>query len=252
MQDYLLKISTKEGSLLKTIVELFQASFSQMIINLTKEGISCRMTNVRENMLFDLKLEAENFNEFYLKEDLFFGINVSHLHKILSSVKKRDTITLEIREGAPNKLFITVVPKEYDYKDVGFIILEKVQNINIGVPEGYEGFIHAPYSKFSKMWKELLGISKQVKIKGNSKRIEFQSIIDGILCKWTEYCLSDAPANDTVDEIYQIDDLMKLNKIAGFSSPISFYVKEGLPIKMRVNIGSLGSLCVYICSPKEM
>lgn len=252
MQDCLLKISTKEGSLLKTIVELFQSSFSQIIFNLDRSGISCRMTNVRENMLFDLNLEAENFNEFFIKEDMFFGVNVSHLNKILSSVKRRDSVTLEIFANEPDKLLITVVPKEYDYKDVGFIILEKVQNIDIDVPGGYDGFIHAPFSKFSKMWKELLGISKQVRIKGNSKRIEFQAIIDGILCKWTEYCLSDAPAHDSVDETYQIDDLIKLNKISGFGAPISFYIKEGLPIKMRVNIGSLGSLCIFICSTKEL
>lgn len=248
MSELIFRMSTREGYLFKTIAELFQASFAQIIFNINDKGIFCRMTNVQGTTLFDLELHKHNFNEFYLHEkELFFGVNISHLYKIISSIKKKDTIKLEIFADTRDKLQITIIPKDFDYKDMGFVMTEKVQNIDIDVPDGYEGFIQASYSKFSKMWKELLGVSKEVRIRGNSSRIEFGSIIDGILSKETEYSLEGALSLDVFDEVYQIEDLIKLNKLASFGSPIFFFIKEDLPLKLKTNVGSLGSLSVYIC-----
>lgn len=239
---------TKEGSTLKTIVELFQASFSQIVFKINARGMFCRMPNVQGTMLFDLVLSPDHFNEFVLGEDeLFFGVNISHLYKIISSVKKKDTIHLHIARDCPDKMSITIVPREMDYQDGGFVFIEKVQNIDIDVPRGYEGAIHAPHGKFSKMWKELSSVSKEVRIEGNAKRVEFQAVVDGILGRKTEYASAGAPAAPVFKGAFQIEELIKLNKLAGFGSPIYFSVKEGLPLKIRVNAGTLGTLHVYVC-----
>lgn len=242
------KLNTTEGFVFKTIIELFQASFSQIVFKITKEGIQCKMITTQGTMLFDLYLLADNFNEFYLDcEELFFGVNTYHLYKITSSIKKKDTFKMEITDERPNKLNIFIIPKEMDYKDGGFVSIEKVQNINIETPEGYEGCIQAPYGKFSKMWKELLGISKEICVQGNSKRIEFRSVIDGVLGRGTEYQLPDAEDNNEYREIFQADELNKLNKLSGFGRPVRFHVKKGLPLKIKVDAGSLGKLNIYIC-----
>jgi hypothetical protein len=246
MKDVIFKASSKEGFLFKSLIELFCASFKRLVLSITHEGIFSRMTNSQEAALFDLVLHRENFTEFYIEEDLFFAFNIPYMQKITSSMKKKDFIQLEIYRNEPDKLHITVIPKERDYVDRGVVTLEKVQTIDISLPDGYDHPIQGCYSKFSKMWKELSAVSKDIRVHGNSTYVVFEAMIEGILGKGTGYGTHDPLVEDEVDAKFRVEDFTKLIKLSSFNSTIYFSVKRDLPFKLKVNVGALGTLTIFI------
>ncbi len=249
----LFRLRTSSGFFFKTVTELFRASFSDIIFSAREEGLFSRMTNKQSTKLFDLVLYASSMDEFYVREPLFFGVNVTHLYKIISSVKKNDTLELTLTEEEADCLKITITPADGAYTDTGFVRTARVQNIEIDLPTGYDMHIQGSSSKFNKMWRELLSISKEVRIEGNSGRISFHAVVDGILGKETEYTgeQKDPYGRIVYDETFHLDELGKLNKLAGFGHPIHFFVKECLPLKIHTTIGGVasgvGELSIYIC-----
>jgi hypothetical protein len=245
MSNIIFRATSTGGFLFKVLCDLYQASFSSFIFTITEDGISSRMTNAIGTMLFDLTLRAGDFDEFYLaKERIFCGVSILHLHKVISSIKKKDSIRLEIFKDDPEHLVITMTPKEKEYIDMGSVVLEKVQNIETDLPEGYDGQVEGCSSKFNKMWKELSSVSKTVSIRGNSESIVFSTVLEGIIRRETAY--GSGKMESSFSEQYRLDDFLKLNKIASFGSSISFSFKEGLPFRLITNIGSLGSLSIYV------
>ena len=56
------------------------------------------MMDTHRRILIDFHLKADNFSLYKFKPEnkLFIGINLNHFHKMLKSVKKKDSIILFI------------------------------------------------------------------------------------------------------------------------------------------------------------
>ena len=82
--------------------------------------------------MIDLFLDAENFSIYKFKSDhsLYLGINLSHFHKMLRSIKKKDSLILFIKEDAPNNLGIKVIPKENNRITTSYIKVQSIQNLD--------------------------------------------------------------------------------------------------------------------------
>ena len=240
------KIS-QNGILFKTLGDILYNSFTRLVLQVTENNISSRMTNDRETMLFDFYIEREKMAHFHVTEPLIFGINIAHFNKVLSSIKKDDTLQLDILEKHPERLYITVTPPKENYADSGFVVIEKVQVLDIELPDGYDTPIRCLSTKFSKMWKEFGTISKSIRVSGNTSQITFQAIIDGILGKGTTYSEPDhCSEGEIIDDIYSINDMSKLTKLSNFGKYMDIYVKDGLPLKIQIMIGNLGSMTIFI------
>ncbi len=244
-----LSISTKDGILLKTLVDIIYGPFNRLALNVSDKGIFTRMTNTRNTILFDFLLEKEKFDTFYIKESLVFGVNIVHLNKILSPIKKEDTLKLEIFEHTPDRLEVSIIPKKQTHRKHGFVTIDKIQIIEVDLPEGYNQPIRGCISTFSKMWKELNNISKTIQIHGGENHIVFNSVLEGVLGLGTEFPRGERaicdPDND-FDELFNVADLLKLGKLSNIGSSIYIYSTKNLPFKITTNVGLLGNLSIYI------
>ena len=84
------KAKTSDSHVIKILIELLQNNIKKGCFVLTSNGLSFRMMNVNKSILFDLFLDAKNFNSFKFKEKepIFIGLNLNHLYKMIKTIKK--------------------------------------------------------------------------------------------------------------------------------------------------------------------
>jgi hypothetical protein len=265
------KASTREGHVLKTFVEILQHNLKSVIFELSKDNILLRTMNDGRTVLFDLKLNSECFSIFYVKYTnkksdiidektgkILVGLNLVHFYKMLKQIKKRDSIELFINDENMEELGIKIIPKEKNRTTTSFIKIQHIQSIDTDVPEGYGKPVLIPSGEFQKMCKGLTQISNVTQISAKGFTIKFSSDAGDVMKRCTEFGENDSDEESNIDDDdkeeykdeYETEQLIKISKIAGLNSFMKIYTKEGLPLLLKSNVGSLGELCIYLKSKK--
>ena len=107
------KVKSQEAYIIKILAELLANNIKTGCFEIDVNGISLCMMDHHRKILIDLKLFANKFSTYkFNSKKMFLGINLNHLHKMLKSVKKKDSIELFIDDTSPNDLGIKVIPKD--------------------------------------------------------------------------------------------------------------------------------------------
>jgi proliferating cell nuclear antigen PCNA len=257
------KCKSMEAYQIKILAELLTNNLKHGCFDLTDDGITLRMFDQPRRTLVDMNLQAENFSLYKFKSDDRFclGLNLNHFHKMLKSIKKKDSLQLFINSETPNELGIKTIPKENTRITTSGIKIQNIQNVEADVPLGYGKPVIVPSPDFQKMCKELSSIgSTNIRVKARGFHIDFIADADGILKRKVR--LGETDDSDEENEVEQVstfyeatfttDQFTRINKIAGLSSTMQIFSgSNDLPLLFRSSVGSLGKISVYIKS-KEL
>lgn len=256
------KAKTHQGYTMKMLAELLQNNSKTGCFEVDETGITLRMMDQHRTVLIDLHLSSENFMiyKFKAKQKLYLGINLNHYHKMLKSIKKKDSMQLFVTEENPNDLGIKVIPKENNRVTTSFITIQQIQNIDIDLPTGYEKPVIVPSNEFQKLIKDMAHIGSTVNIISRSFYINFRCNAGGIMKRHVEFgelddSDDDEDEKDTGEEYNQdfdTDQLARITKMAGLSSNMQVYPRDGLPLLFRSPVGDLGKISVYIKSKDQI
>lgn len=253
------KAKTKEGYALKVLAELLQNNIKTACFEIDDVGIKLRMMDHHKTILIDLVLEADNFSLYkYLNKDrLFLGINLTHFHKMLKSIKKRDSIELFIDDKSPTDLGIKVIPKENNRKTISYIKIQNIQTLDIDLPENYGKPIIVPCGEFQKMCKGLTHISNTTQISSKAFLIKFSCDAGGVMKRSTEFGESEDSEQEEDElkeekadysEDFETEQLTRITKLAGLGVNMQIYPKRNKPLLFKMPIGSLGKISIYLKS----
>ena len=257
------KCKSMEAYQIKILAELLTNNLKHGCFDITDDGITLRMFDQPRRTLVDMNLQAENFSLYKFKSDDKFclGLNLNHFHKMLKSIKKKDSLQLFINSETPNELGIKTIPKENTRITTSGIKIQNIQNVEADVPLGYGKPVIVPSPDFQKMCKELSSIgSTNIRVKAKGFHIDFIADADGILKRKVR--LGESDDSDEENEIEQVshfyeatfttDQFTRINKIAGLGSTMQIFSgSNDLPLLFRSSVGSLGKISVYIKS-KEL
>ena len=252
------KARTPEAYNIKGLCKLLQNGISVGCFVISKKGINLCMSDKARVKLYNVNLYADNFTIYKYRRttESHFGINMSHFHQMLKTIKKRDSIELFIDEKEPTDFGIKVIPKEGGRTNISYVKVQEIQNIKMGVPEGYSRSIIVNSSEYQKMCKSMSKINNEVKITSKAFQLTF-SCNDGGLMRnsMTFGDPEDSDSDDddkshheTYEEDFEIEHLVKTTEISILSQNMKLYPKEGLPLLIKSNIGSLGDISIYIKS----
>lgn len=253
------KAKTNDGYAFKILAELLQSNIKTACFEVDENGVRLRMMDHHRTILIDLELDSNKFAVYkYKSEDkMYLGINLTHFHKMLKSIKKKDKIQLFIDDKDLTELGIEVIPKENNRKTTSFVKIQDIQNIDIDLPEGYGRPVNIPSSEFQKMCKGLTHISNQTKVTAKGFLIRFSSDADGVMKRCTEFGEPDDSdtdsdeekehANDYVDE-FDTEQLTRITKLAGLDTTMQIYPKSDNPLLIRSDIGTIGHISIYLKS----
>lgn len=247
----LFKCTTKEGYMFKILGEILHNTLKTVNIEIDENGIYSKMMDSHKKFLISIKLESKNFGTYVCKNSLLFGLNIGHFYKIISSIKKKDIISLVIDEDSPNELQIVVTPRERDHKEVSKINIQNIQSIDIEIPQIYNHPIHVSSTKFQKMCKDMLNIGKEIHVHGNPEHITFECETPGIYKKKISFGNEDY--NGSSDQsvykyTFEAEQLVKISKIASLGNILYVYLDNTLPLLINSQIGSLGDISIFIKS----
>lgn len=253
--EYLFRAKCHNAYLFKILSEILQTNLKTSCFQITSKGIFLRQMDVNRKTLVDVKLSAENFLSFYYPSDhsMFLGLTLNHLHKLLKTVKKKDSIGLYIKKNEPTELAIQVFPKENNRVTTSFLKIQRIQNILVDLPQGYKNSVVIPSSEFQKISKDILAIGKSVQISATLDTLEFSVDAGGILKRKVEYGnLHHEKQATTYNEEFETDQIIKISKICNLSTLIHIYCVSHLPVCISTQIGQLGKISVYIKNKKQV
>lgn len=254
------KCKTDSAYHIKILSELLAQNIKTGCFEITESGISLSMMDHHRRVLIDLILNSDNFSIFKFKHSgkLYVGVNLSHLHKMLKSVKKKDSLELFIDDDNPTELGIRVMPKENNRISTSYIKIQNIQNILIDMPTGYAKPVIVSSSEIQKLFKDMSNIGNTVRIVAKDHFIQFECDAGGVLKRTVQFGEID-PTDDidssskrspSYSQEFSIEQLCRITKIAGFAPSLQIY--PGYPILFRSNIGSLGRVSVYIKSKEQI
>ena len=198
------KCKTLEAYQVKILAELLTNNLKHGCFDINEEGITLRMFDQPRRTLVDLNLQADNFSlyKFKSEEKFCLGLNLNHFHKILKSIKKKDSLQLFISSENPNELGIKTIPKENSRITTSGIKIQNIQNVDADVPLGYGKPVIVPSPDFQKMCKELSSIgSTNIRVKARGFHIDFIADADGILKRKVRLGESDDSDGEDCTEI---------------------------------------------------
>jgi len=252
------KCKTSEAYHIKILAELLTNNLKTGCFEVREDGINLRMFDHHRKTLVDLSLMAENFSMYKFKNDKTFcmGLNLNHFHKMLKSVKKKDSLELFIEGNDSNELGIRTIPKENTRITTSGIKIQAIQNLDIDVPVGYGKPVIVPSVEFQKMCKDLSSIgSTNIKVIARNFQIQFIADADGILKRKVVFGEQSTPDDsDSEDDIeynatFATDQLARITKLAGLSGNMQIFpARSDLPLLFRTSVGSLGKISIYVKS----
>ena len=181
MSGILFRAKTQEAYVIKILAEVLSNNIKTGCFVVDHDGISLCMMDSHKTILLNLKLESENFSIYkFNSKKLYLGINLSHLLKMVRSIKKKDQLELYIEESNPSDLCLKVIPKENNRTTTSYIKIQSIQNLDIDIPTGYSKPIIVSSSDYQKMVKEMASIGNVIKVSSTNYKIEFSCNTGGI------------------------------------------------------------------------
>lgn len=253
------KAKTHNAFTIKMLAELLQNNIKTACFEIDSSGIYLCMMDHHRTVLLQVSLESDNFSvyKFKMKEKQFLGINLNHFHKMLKSVKKKDSMELFIDDKHINDLGIKVIPKENNRITTSYIKIQGIQTLDIDIPSGYEKPIIVSSSEYQKMCKDMIHIGNSINITSKKFHIQFKCNTGGVLKRHVDFgemfdsdsdCEEDDIKNEEYNQEFDTEQLSRITKLAGLSSNIQIYPKNGLPLLFKSSVGSLGKISIYMKS----
>lgn len=250
--DFMFVCKTDNAYQMKTIAEIITHVIKTSFWEISKHGIKLCMFDKARVTMISIDLLSENFQRYMFTGDepIYIGMNSIHFHKMLKSIKKKDSLELKISSSNLNELEIHTIPRDKIRITKSSIKIQVSQNIDVGVPDGYPRSIIIPSSDFQKMIKDLILVnSDKIKIETSDGYINFSSNADGIMKRSIQFGERSSNSSMLASNYFSTDTISKISKISALSTCIHvFPCSDERPIQLKTNVGTLGTIKLFIKS----
>jgi len=174
MGKSLLYAELSKGFVFKTLIDFLSPIYQRPCFLINKDGFFHRDASEPKSeyygMMTDVEFWGDRFKKYKCLEKREFTVNGKQLHKLVKTVKKKDTLILSIDSDARNKLIIKIKPDGGSNKsnrpvETSEITIQDVsQDIELTVPEGYSRPVVIDSSSLQRI-KKITSSSKNITVK---------------------------------------------------------------------------------------
>lgn len=252
--NFLFHCKTTEGYIIKILSELLQNNIKNGCFIVNEKGISFRMTDSNRRILMDVELESDNFSTYKFKgKPLSIGLNLSHFHKMLKNIKKKDSLVLFIDEEKDDELGIHVIPKEKNRVTTSYVKIQNLQSLDIDLPTGYHKPINIPSNEYVKMIKDLNNMGgNMITISSCTGFLKLNCNTNDIYSREIIFGDSEDKMKSDHEQEFDTEQLYRVSKISGLSTVIQVYQESELPLLFTSSVGNLGKISIYVKDKKQV
>lgn len=255
-----LTIKTVQISPFRTLMTALKDILLETNITFQPDGIRIINMDKSHTILVHLFLSAQNF-EFYecKKEKIIIGVNVFHLFKLINTIDNDDTLTIYIENADYVDGIVSHLALKFEN---GEIKQCKTQKLRLIEPEPEEleypdvkfsSVINLPSTDFQKIIRDLSCISEKLEIKSVGNELIFKcsgqfasaeihrAESDGSM----GYILKQ-DASKIIQGEFSLKNLSYFIKCTNLCSQIELYLENDLPLVVKYNVASLGTIMLCL------
>lgn len=247
--DYIFFCKTREGYVFKILFELLKNCVKQTSIKISKEGIVITSIDTKKHLLLLISMGRHNFNIFRAQSVFNISVNLTSIYNMLKTIKKKDGICLYIDNESPNKLHIIKDDMDQSEKCANKIQIIKTQDVEYEIIDEYSEPIIINSKKLQNTLKEISTTKGRVtEVTSNGSYIRLLCDNGSIMTADKTHGDIDVNSEIIYNETFDSSLLIKLQKIFGLTQNVKVYISQTCPIKLDLNIGSLGNITIFIKS----
>ena len=251
-----LTIKTVQIAPFRTLMTALKDILLETNISFQPDGIRIINMDKSHTILAHLFLAAPNF-EFYecTKEKIIIGVNMFHLFKLINSIDNDDTLTIYIENSDYNDGVVSHLALKFEN---GEIKQCKTQKLRLIEPEQEElvypdvkfsSIINLPSADFQKIIRDLSCISDKLEIKSVGNELIFkcsgQFASTEIHRAESDGSMGFVLKQDSAKVIqgeFSLKNLGYFIKCTNLCSQIEVYLENDLPLVVKYDVASLGSI----------
>jgi len=251
-----LTIKTVQIAPFRTLMTALKDILLETNISFQPDGIRIINMDKSHTILAHLFLAAPNF-EFYecTKEKIIIGVNMFHLFKLINSIDNDDTLTIYIENSDYNDGVVSHLALKFEN---GEIKQCKTQKLRLIEPEQEElvypdvkfsSIINLPSADFQKIIRDLSCISDKLEIKSVGNELIFkcsgQFASAEIHRAESDGSMGFVLKQDSTKVIqgeFSLKNLGYFIKCTNLCSQIEVYLENDLPLVVKYDVASLGSI----------
>jgi len=252
-QNYLFYLKSRDGFVFKIFSEFFASCMMRCAFTVDKNGLSLLSTDNKKHRLFSIKMPLLKFRKFEFTKPFSFDVNSNHLHKIMKTIRKKDSLTLYITEDQPHELKISVSQGTENIESTSTIRIMLVHPSDIEILDySDKSYVNCTGKDFQKI-KNLSNIGKKTNVILKNKEIVFDCDGGDVISKSIKIGEDIDTKEETIDNLTVGVNTMyisSLSKIASISSNVLIYICENSPIKITFDIPTIGDFNIFIKTNK--
>lgn len=268
---YIFYAQALKGYSLKILFDILSTKLTRTKFSVDSEGIYNRDMDKLCTIMFNSVLHRNNFLNYKCTEKITFSLALKHLTKLISGVKKKDSLILFIEKNNENCLGIAITPINSE-NNISRHKREEIIYINIVRTGEQEQELELP-DKNLYHYPKIIHSSDIQKIKKHTKickNIELEIQRDNYLSFYHNEGIyrsklafgeleedededqeKEAGAEDEINLYraeFQASTFNNLVKLSGLSNQIQFAAPKivGFPLLIRSAVGNLGDIEIYV------
>ena len=252
----ILTIKTVQIAPFRTLMTALKDILLETNITFEQDGMRIINMDKSHTILVHLFLPAENF-EFYecKKEKIIIGVNMFHLYKLINTIENEETLNIYIENADYVDGIVSYLSLKYENGEIKQCKTQKLRLIEPDPEElqypdvKFSSIINLPSVDFQKIIRDLSCISDKLEIKSVGNELIFKcsgqfasaeihrTETDGSMGFITKQDIS-----KIIQGEFSLKNLGYFIKCTNLCPQIEVYLENDLPLVVKYNVASLGSI----------
>ena len=251
-----LEIKTVQISPFRTLMTALKDILLETNITFQKDGIRIINMDKSHTILVHLFLDARNF-EYYncSKDKIVIGVNMFHLFKLINTIDNDDTLIIYIENDDYNDGIVSYLGLKFENGEIKQCKTQKLKLIEpdteeLEVPDvKFSSVLNMPSTDFQKIIRDLSCISDKLEIKsvGNELIFRCSGQFANAEIRRTESdknmeFIHKQDSSKIIQGEFSLKNLGYFIKCTNLCNQIELYLENDLPLIVKYDVASLGSI----------
>ena len=257
-----LTIKTVQIAPFRTLMTALKDILLETNITFDKTGIRIINMDKSHTILAHLCLNAENFEFYECKKDkIIIGVTMFHLFKLINTIDNDDTLTIYIENADYVDGIVSHLALKFENGDIKQCKTQKLRLIEPEMEElqypnvKFSSIINLPSSDFQKIIRDLSCISDKIEIKSVGNELIFKcsgqfasAEIHRAESDGNMGFILKQDASKIIQGEFSLKNLGYFIKCTNLCSQIEVYLENDLPLVVKYDVASLGSIMLCLSS----
>lgn len=254
---YVVYVKTVQASAFCKTIESLKEILNDTNITFDNEGLRIMTMDGLKTSLINVRMYAENFEEYYCEREMFLGVNMANLYKLIKSIENNDMLTLCVTNEEEFTLGIMINNPDKNRSTELKLKLLDLDHKRIEVPSTeFQNVITLPSSDFQRICRDMQNIGDRITISNFGTHIELTckgdfadqtTTISGINKEVTK----DNHVSDVVSGCFSLKHLSLFTRCTNLCSTVELYLKNDYPLLVKYGIANLGRIFMALSPAYE-